>query len=178
MTEDVVLGLGSNLGDRRGNLAAAVRALGEKVAVTAVSSIYESPAVIFEEQPDFLNLVLVGRTALAPTDLLRFIHGIERAAGRVRSFRGAPRSIDIDILLFGDRSIHDEGLVIPHLAWKERAFVLAPMAEVVPGRVDPESGKTVQELWRASAPLPAEVRRVFPPPYPEDPSSVPSEENS
>lgn len=159
---DIALALGSNLGDRAGHLARCVAALEGRVTLVATSSVYESPAAIYADQPDFLNVVVLGLTDLAPRKLLDFIQHIEAQAGRQRSFRAAPRTLDIDILFFGRDRIREAGLSIPHPGWRDRAFVLAPLAEVAPAMVDPESGLTVEELWRRRAPHLDEVRRLHP----------------
>ena len=106
---EVYLALGANLGDRAHNIREACRRLGERVAIDAVSSVYESAAVGYTDQPDFLNAVCRGRTALSPQELLAFCKGIEAVMGRTASFRNAPRPIDIDILLYGDMVIEDQG---------------------------------------------------------------------
>lgn len=168
MKTEVLLGLGSNQGDREERLRFGVRALSRKVELAMLSSVYESAAVIHEEQPDFLNMVVFGSTTLEPSLLLRFIHSIEAAAGRERSFRGAPRPLDIDILFFGARIIRGPELTIPHPGWRERAFVLLPLEEIVPGWVDPESGRTVEEVAESSRASRTGARRVGPPPQIEE----------
>ena len=126
------LGLGSNLGDRRAYLADALRRLGEGglARVSQVSSIYESAAVGMVDQPDFLNLVAEVRTELGPRELLGHVLAVENALGRVREQRWGPRTIDIDILWFDGVTIAEEMLVVPHPRLAERAFVLAPLAEI------------------------------------------------
>jgi 2-amino-4-hydroxy-6-hydroxymethyldihydropteridine diphosphokinase len=140
------LGLGSNLGNRRQHLAEAVRRLhvGPALQVVKVSSVYESSPVGVTGQPDFLNLVVQVATAHAPHELLAECLRIEADLGRVRHERWGPRTIDIDLLLYGDARIDDERLTVPHPRMRERIFVLAPLAEIAPGlKLD---GKTVGEL--------------------------------
>src|SRR5437588_102970 len=148
-THTVYLGLGSNLGDRRGNLAAALQRLREVFEITSVSSVYDTEPVGFADQPRFLNIVLKGQTALDPEALLDYVKQIEAKLGRQPSFRYGPRPIDIDILLYDDLHIEQDNLTIPHPRMAERAFVLVPLAEIAPESVEPVSGKTAQELLEA-----------------------------
>ncbi len=129
------LGLGSNLGDRRQYLAEAVRRLhaGPGLQVMAVSAVYESSPVGMAAQPDFLNLVVQVATSHPPHELLDQCLCIEAALGRERRERWGPRTIDIDVLLYGDVSIADENLTVPHPRMAERSFVLTPLAEIAPG---------------------------------------------
>jgi 2-amino-4-hydroxy-6-hydroxymethyldihydropteridine diphosphokinase len=145
----VYLALGSNLGDRMGNLASAVERLSESITIRKVSSIYETEPVYYKEQPLFLNAALSGLTELDPFDLLRFVKGIESELGRQPSFRNAPRLIDIDILFYGDRIIDTLELTIPHTHIAERAFVLVPLAEIAPEMVHPLTHKKIKDLLSA-----------------------------
>jgi GTP cyclohydrolase IV len=145
-THTVYLALGSNLGDRRGNLAAALQRLREVVDIETASSIYETEPVGYLDQPQFLNMVCKGRTRLATSELLGYTQEIEIALGRQATFRNGPRPIDIDILMYDDLHIEQENLTIPHPRMSERAFVLAPLAEIAPEVVEPTSGKTIQGL--------------------------------
>lgn len=145
-THIVYLALGSNLGDRRGNLAAALQQLREVVTIETVSSVYETEPVGYLEQPRFFNIACCGKTWLSAQDLLHYIQSIEVAIGRQPTFRNGPRPIDIDIILYDDLYIHDDHLTIPHPRMAERAFVLAPLAEISPNIVDPSNGQTAQEL--------------------------------
>lgn len=152
----VALGLGSNVGDRLGELARAVGELASRMELEAVSSVWESRAVGYENQGDFLNAVTVGLTELAPDHVLALAHELETRAGRHRSLPDGPRTLDVDVLLWEGVTVDEPGLRIPHPRWKERSFVLAPLAEVVPGWTDPATGRTVQDLW-------AERRGELPP---------------
>ncbi len=145
-THIVHLALGSNLGDRRGNLAAALQRLREVVDIESVSSVYETEPVGYLEQPRFLNIACCGKTWLSAQELLKYTQAIEVAIGRRPSFRNGPRPIDIDILLYDDMRITEEDLIIPHPRMVERAFVLAPLAEISPNVIDPISGQSAQEL--------------------------------
>ncbi len=142
----VYLGLGSNDGDRLENLRDAARRLHAEVMLTQVSSIYETEPVGYAKQPWFLNAVLEGFTELSPAELLQFAIGIERALGRVRPFPNAPRTLDIDILLFGEQMISTPSLTIPHPRLTERGFTLCPLTEIAPHLVHPISGQTMEKI--------------------------------
>ena len=142
----VYLSLGSNLGDRRSNLAAALQRLRDVVEIWTVSSLYETKPVGYLDQSRFYNIVCAGKTALSAPELLKYAKDIESAHGRQPSFRNGPRLIDIDIIFFDDLHIAQDDLTIPHPRMAERAFVLVPLAEIAPLVVDPVSGHTVQEL--------------------------------
>ncbi len=148
----VILSLGSNLGDRVRYLERALEQLRREVRVERVSSIYETRPVGLADQPWFLNLVCYGVTQMDPHTLLGFIQAIESALGRRRSEeRFAPRTLDIDILAFENRVIEEPGLEIPHPRMAERAFVLAPLAEIVPEWLHPVENKSAAELLEALA---------------------------
>lgn len=133
------LSLGSNLGDREGNLRAALRLL-EKQGVHVVrrSSWYETDPVGYTDQPSFLNVVVEVRTSLDPHELLRCAQRVEAALGRVRTVRWGPRTVDVDVLLYGGRVVNTPDLVLPHPRMRERAFVLVPLFEVAPELVLPD----------------------------------------
>src|SRR5712691_4235701 len=145
-THTVYLALGSNLGDRRAHLAAALQRLRDVMEISTVSSIYETEPVGYTDQPRFLNIVCSGKTWLSPEELLRRAKEIEVAIGRQPSFRNGPRPIDIDIIFYDDLRIAQDRLTIPHPRMAERAFVLVPLAEIAPDLIDPASGKSAQQL--------------------------------
>jgi 2-amino-4-hydroxy-6-hydroxymethyldihydropteridine diphosphokinase len=158
----VYLSLGSNLGDRRGFLEQAVRRLGLLLRELRVSSIYETAPLYLAAQPRFLNIVVAGRTRLAPGALLAGCLAIETELGRTRagSAPKGPRPIDIDLLLYADRKITAAQLHIPHPGMLERRFVLEPLLELEPGLRDPASGLPLAQALEA---LPAQgVDRVGP----------------
>ncbi len=127
------LGLGSNVGDRRAHLRAAVAALPD---VVAVSPVYETePMGGPLGQPPYLNVVVALDTDLSPRQLLEVGRRLEEAAGRVRTEPGGPRTLDVDVLLVGDLTVQDDDLVVPHPRMWERRFVLAPLADLADGEV-------------------------------------------
>lgn len=133
----VYVGLGANLGERQAALRKALAAIGELpgTLVKRVSSLYGS-APVDAGGPDYLNAVAELTTTLAPQTLLTALQTIELSAGRERPYRNAPRTLDLDILWFGDQVIDTPTLTVPHPRMAERAFVLRPLADLVPERVD------------------------------------------
>jgi 2-amino-4-hydroxy-6-hydroxymethyldihydropteridine diphosphokinase len=131
------LSTGSNLGNREQNLASALAALSDFLAVTTVSSVYETEPWGYADQPAFLNQVIAGTTPLDPPSIHALIQRIETGLGREPTFRYGPRLIDIDILSIGSLVLETPELVIPHPRMQERAFVLVPLVEVAPGWVHP-----------------------------------------
>jgi 2-amino-4-hydroxy-6-hydroxymethyldihydropteridine diphosphokinase len=123
-----------------------VERLSQKMTIKKLSSIYETEPVYYKEQPLCLNAALSAVTKLDPFELLRFVKSIESDLGRQPSFRNAPRTIDIDILFYGDQVVQTEELAIPHPRIAERAFVLVPLAEIAPRLVHPVLQKRVSEL--------------------------------
>ena len=141
------LGLGSNLGDREANLRRALSLLCQRESFTALSSVYETEPWGHTSQPSFLNLVCALETRLSPQELLELAHGVERELGRVLTFRNGPRTMDVDILLYGNEIVNTPSLQIPHPLIPQRAFVLVPLAEIAPGLVHPSLGKSIWELF-------------------------------
>ena len=150
MLTDAAIGLGSNLGDRRGHLDYAAIRLADFLSDLRVSSYLETePVGVAGAQPLFLNAAAVGRTSLTPQELLRALLLIERERGRARPFPRAPRTVDLDLVLFGEDVIDEPGLIVPHPRFRERRFVLEPLAEIAPDLIDPVTKKTVRELLAA-----------------------------
>jgi 2-amino-4-hydroxy-6-hydroxymethyldihydropteridine diphosphokinase len=155
----VYLSLGSNVGDRAANLEAAIARLNSLGEVVAVSSFYETEPVGFAAQPWFLNCVVKLDTEKTPKQLLAGILDLEQEMGRRRMQKNGPRTIDIDILLYGDSIIKTKGLIIPHPAMHERRFVLEPMAEIAPEVLHPVFKRTIREL-RDALPEGQIVRKI------------------
>lgn len=157
------LGLGSNLGDRWSQLADGVARLRLEDPCALVSSVYETAPVGGPEQGAFLNCVVVLETTRSARELLDLAHELESAAKRVRTVRFGPRTLDVDLLLYGDEVSDDEALTIPHPRMYERAFVLQPLSEIVPELVPSgwlerlggaaEVGRAVRRVGALLAPL-------------------------
>jgi 2-amino-4-hydroxy-6-hydroxymethyldihydropteridine diphosphokinase len=134
------IGLGSNMGDRWGHLRQALSALAD---VVAVSPVYETePVGGPPDQEWYLNVVAELATSLSPRELLGVAHRLEEAAGRVRTVRFGPRTLDVDVLLVGDLVVEDDDLVVPHPRLWERRFVVEPLADLAPELIDPETKKS------------------------------------
>jgi 2-amino-4-hydroxy-6-hydroxymethyldihydropteridine diphosphokinase len=149
MSVTAYIALGANLGDRRGNIEAALARLGEEagVRVRKVSMLMENPAVGGPAgSPAFLNAVAEVETSLSAAELLDVLLEVEKGLGRVREEKWGPRVIDLDLVLYGDEVIEGPGLTVPHPLMHERRFVLGPLAEIAPGVVHPTSGRRVREL--------------------------------
>ena len=142
----VYLALGANLGDRMLNLAHALTLLPPAVKLLRCSRVYETPPWGYLDQPDFLNMVIEGETTLEPLVLLDRLKLLEEKIGRKKSERYGPRLIDLDILLYDDLQLQSERLEIPHPRLSERAFVLAPLADLAPDLEHPITHATVREL--------------------------------
>jgi 2-amino-4-hydroxy-6-hydroxymethyldihydropteridine diphosphokinase len=159
VAELVYLSLGSNVGDRAAHLRRAMDRLAEAGTVKATSALYETEPVDVRDQPWFLNCVVAVETRKMPRELLAHALAIEEEMGRRRTRDKGPRTIDIDILLFGERVLDEPGLKIPHPAMQERRFVLEPLAEIAAEIVHPVFRRTARELL-GTLPPGQSVRRV------------------
>jgi 2-amino-4-hydroxy-6-hydroxymethyldihydropteridine diphosphokinase len=143
----VALALGSNLGDRFAHLDFAVSRLQSFLKHLKVSQYHETaPVGVTGPQPLYLNAAVVGTTDLAPRAVLEALMAVERERGRERPRANAPRTLDLDLILYSQLVIEEPGLVVPHPRFRERWFVLDPLAEIAPDLVDPVSGASVGEL--------------------------------
>jgi 2-amino-4-hydroxy-6-hydroxymethyldihydropteridine diphosphokinase len=143
----VAISLGSNLGDRRAHLDYAIDALHLDLADVVVSPFLETqPVGVGPEHSLYLNAVVVGRTQLPARLLLERLLEIEEERGRARPYPMAPRTLDLDLVLYGDEVIEEDGLSVPHPRFREREFVLRPLAEIAPDMIDPVTGKRISEL--------------------------------
>jgi 2-amino-4-hydroxy-6-hydroxymethyldihydropteridine diphosphokinase len=140
---------GTNLGDREANLDFAVLSLAKGGVVKNLSSCFETEPVGYLDQPWFLNQAIELETPLSPSELLTLCQEIESAGGRVRTFRDAPRTLDLDILLYGSIVVREENLIIPHPRMAERRFVLVPLAQIAPEFVHPILNRTISALLDA-----------------------------
>jgi 2-amino-4-hydroxy-6-hydroxymethyldihydropteridine diphosphokinase len=154
---DIVIALGSNLGDRESYLRAAVDCLCEEFLENPrPSSVYESEPWGETDQPKFLNMVVRGLSEWKPPAILNFLKNTERELGRTKNRRNGPREIDLDLIAFGERVWESEGLTVPHPSMLDRSFVLFPLAEVWPEWRHPSNQKTAAELvaeWSKNRPV-------------------------
>ena len=147
----VAIALGSNLGDRRAAISFATERLAALLSSPVLSDIIETDPVGegLDDQPLYLNAVLVGETTLGARALLEAMQRVETEFGRERPFPGAARTLDLDLILLGDTLVSEPGLEVPHPRFRERFFVLGPLAEIAPDMRDPLTGLKVWELLRA-----------------------------
>ena len=151
MDRIAAIALGSNLGDRQAHLDYAVRRLRTLLRNCNVSGYIETePEGVDAPQPPYLNGAAVGETSLSARELLDALLAIERERGRERPHPNAPRTLDLDLILLGDVVEQSSGLAVPHPRWRQRRFVLAPLAEIAPHLVDPVTHVTVAELLARS----------------------------
>ena len=153
--EKIWLGIGSNLGDSEEYIRKALSLIDSFVQSALMSGLWISKARYYRDQPDFYNAVISGQTSISPQELLKEINRVEAALGRDRSavLPKGPRTIDIDILLFGDRVIVEDNLVIPHPGMRERKFVLLPLLELDADLIDPVTQRPFRDFL---AELPAQ----------------------
>ena len=157
----VYLALGSNLDNRRANIEKAVGLLSRRLQQVKLASLYRSRPVGLTDQPEFINTAVSGQTKLSPEELLDFIKLVETAVGRQPRQRWGPREIDIDIIFYGERVIETAPLTVPHPLFRERDFVLRPLADLDPNLLDPVTKKTVEQLLRGLKPEQITVSGVF-----------------
>ncbi len=143
---NVALALGSNLGDRERYLRSALAELASSIGDLRVSTFHDTDPVGVGGQPRFLNTAATGRTTLPARDLLARFLDVEQQFGRARPHPGAPRTLDLDLILYGNQIAEEPDLSIPHPRFRERLFVLEPLAEIAADWVDPVTGRTVREL--------------------------------
>jgi 2-amino-4-hydroxy-6-hydroxymethyldihydropteridine diphosphokinase len=145
----VAIAVGSNLGDRRAHVEWAFDRLREHLGDFQASSIIETePADVPDPQPRYLNAAVTGQTELEPATLIQLLLALEHERGRTRLTARAARTLDLDLIFYGDRVLQAPGVEIPHPRFRERRFVLQPLAEIAPERRDPITGRTVAELLK------------------------------
>ncbi|MDO9513374.1 MAG: 2-amino-4-hydroxy-6-hydroxymethyldihydropteridine diphosphokinase [Elusimicrobiota bacterium] len=146
--KEVALSLGSNVGDSYQTLLSSLKDLSRFVDDMKVSSFYRTDPMDMKYQPDFINLVVAGKTSISPDTLLKKVKSVEKKYGRARSIKYGPRTLDIDIILFGSEIVKRDDLVIPHPEFRRRLFVIEPLAEIAPEMKDPVDGKEVREILK------------------------------
>jgi 2-amino-4-hydroxy-6-hydroxymethyldihydropteridine diphosphokinase len=161
-THVACVALGANIGEPLRQIEAGFSALAALpgTRLIARSSLYRSAPVGYADQPDFINAVAMIETALTPHALLDAVLNIERVNGRIREFPNAPRTLDLDIVLYGDVVLQEPGLTIPHARMLERAFVMLPLAEIAPDVVVPGHGRVSELSGRVSAESVAQLQRM------------------
>lgn len=142
----VYLGLGSNLGNKSSNIKKAINNIKKKLKINKISPLYKTEPVGYKNQDWFLNCVVEAETKIKPLALLKFLKSIEKKLKRVDTIRYGPRTIDIDILFYGDEIVKTKKLIVPHPRMHKRLFVLEPLSKINPSLVHPKIKKTIKEL--------------------------------
>jgi 2-amino-4-hydroxy-6-hydroxymethyldihydropteridine diphosphokinase len=150
VSRSIVVAFGSNLGDRRGQILTAAARVAELLSNFRLSTLIETAPVGpgLDHDPLYLNAVGVGESPLPAHTLLQALQAIEANAGRTRPYANAPRTLDLDLILVGEETVKEEGLAVPHPRFRDRRFVLEPLADIAPDLRDPVTGLTVRELLR------------------------------
>lgn len=143
---NVFIGIGSNLGDKKENIKKAIGLIMEKCEILKISSLYETEPVGYKRQDWFLNCAICAETELKSMELLDFLQSIEKKLGRVKTIKNGPRTIDLDILFYGDKIINGDKLIVPHPRLHERLFVLEPLTEISLNFVHPLLNRSIKEL--------------------------------
>jgi 2-amino-4-hydroxy-6-hydroxymethyldihydropteridine diphosphokinase len=148
-TRPIAIAFGSNLGDRRENILSAADEVSRLLSEFQLSFLIETAPVGagLENDPPYLNAAGVGRSARSARELVEALLAIEQRHGRTRPRTNAPRTIDLDLILAGNEILDEAGLCVPHPRFRERAFVLEPLATIAPDLIDPVTGKSVLQLW-------------------------------
>jgi len=149
---EIMIALGTNLGNRKENLETALSALEKFVHIKQQSNIYESKPWGYTEQPNFLNMVIRGNSSLSPLTLLTELKNLEATLGRKPNFRYGPRLIDLDIIFYGQEVVESKQLTIPHPHYLKRDFVLLPLCEIAPNFIPAAQNKTILELTKLMEP--------------------------
>lgn len=142
----IFLGLGANVGDKKKNLKKAIDLLNENIINIKLSKFYETEPWGYEDQDNFLNIAIRGKTSLLPIELLKFVKDVEKKVGRIERFKWGPREIDIDILFYDDLIYKDSDLQIPHPYLHERDFALSPLMDLDPNLVHPILKRTIRHI--------------------------------
>ncbi len=145
---EVALSLGSNVGDSFHTLISSLKDLNRFVDDMKVSSFYRTDPMEMKYQPDFINLAVSGRTSIYPEVFLKKMNSVEKKYGRAREIKYGPRTLDIDIILFGGEIVKTDNLIIPHPKFRRRLFVLEPLAEIAPHMQDPNDGMPMHEILK------------------------------
>lgn len=146
---NVLIGIGSNIGERKENIGKAISLLKEKCRILKMSPLYETEPIGYRYQEWFLNCAIKVKTSLKPQELLDFLQSIEKRLGRVRTIKNGPRTVDLDMLFYGKKIINESNLIVPHPRLHKRLFVLKPLKDICPDFVHPILKKNIKGLYSA-----------------------------